>query len=147
MKVENMSRRQRLSTPLPFAMYLLAGVLKRYGCTRVAVLWAMPRSNYGQLFPWVQLWTERNDALSYQGPYPIIAHPPCGCWGKYKAICKHDRRHGIAAMEMVHEYGGVVEQPLGSILFHEHGDGRQLERVNQCDYGHAAQKATLLYWV
>jgi len=42
----------------------------------------------------------------------------------------------------------VVEQPSGSSLFAEHGRwwGAVIERVNQADYGHEAEKATLLYW-
>ncbi len=42
----------------------------------------------------------------------------------------------------------MVEQPLGSTLFAEHGrEGATIERVNQGDYGHQAEKATLLYLV
>jgi len=87
------------------------------------------------------------DANKYSGPHPIIAHPPCGPWGKFKAVSKESKEDGVKAMELVHRWGGVVEQPVGSSLFREHGDGRRVEVVNQFDFGHMALKPTMLYWV
>lgn len=145
---EQLSHRQRAATPVPFALYLLAGVRSRHYSDRVAVLWVQKRSNYNKLWPWVQLWTAGMDANTYDGPWPVIAHPPCGPWGNFKGMCfKQSKHHGIMAMKLVHRYGGVVEQPLGSSLFREHGDGRDLQVVDQGDYGHVARKRTLLYWV
>ncbi len=133
--MENLSERQRRSTPLPFARYLLARVLALCPSERVAGLW-----------PLVDCWPERRDARLYAGPWPVICHPPCGCWGKYSAICRHSKGHGILAVEFVHRWGGVIEQPVGSQLFRLHSRGGTIEQVNQGDYGHAALKPTLLYW-
>lgn len=142
-----MSHKERRATPVAFALYLLAGVRKRYQTQRVAILFTDRRTNYLRLLPWVELWGVARNAHKYAGPWPVIAHPPCGPWGKLSWSSKESKEHGIIAMEMVHRWGGVVEQPLGSQLFKLHGDGRAVERVNQVDYGHRAQKATLLYWV
>jgi hypothetical protein len=146
-KCENLSRRQRRSTPLPFARYLVDRVLSLHPSDHVAVLWVAPDSNYWRLWPLCELWGVGRDARKYDGPWPIVAHPPCGCWGKFKWNCTHSKEHGIIAMELVHKYGGIVEQPVGSSLFREHGDGRDPERVNQADWGHPALKPTLLYVV
>jgi hypothetical protein len=55
-------------------------------------------------------------------------------------------------MELVHRWGGVVEQPKGSQLFRQYGRGGAIEEVNQGDYGMKSpgglyiRKPTLLYW-
>ena len=146
-KCEQLSHRQRRQTPLPFCRYLLARVQAMFPeAQRVAVLWCCPWSLYGQLYPAVQTWTARNNARRYPGPFPVICHPPCGPWGKFSWKSRESKEHGILAMEFVHRWGGVVEQPLGSQLFKLHGRGGTVEKVNQGDYGHQAQKATLLYF-
>jgi len=142
-----LSKRQRRLTPLPFARYLLARVLEMHPAERVAVLWCCPRSLYGLLWPQVQIWTARNDARRYAGPWPVICHPPCGPWGVWAWKSRESREHGLIALEMVHRWGGVVEQPAGSQLFKMHGRGGVVEKVSQGDFGHLARKDTLLYWV
>jgi hypothetical protein len=144
---ERLSKRQRATTTLAFARHLLDGVLARHPAERVAVLWVMRRSNYNALWPTVQLWTERADAHRYNGPWPVICHPPCGPWGQYHKVCKQSREHGLLAMELVHRWGGVVEQPATSCLFRLHGDGRAVEHVRQGDFGFPTPKPTILYWV
>ncbi len=146
--LESLSRKQRQGTPLPFALHLLARVRAAFGVERVACLWVAEQSVYHTL-PGCDCWPESRDAMTFEGPGPIIAHPHCGPWGKYRSKCFHDPAHGIRAMELVHRFGGVVEQPVGSRLFREHGEwwGHEAEQVDQVDYGHLAQKATLLYWV
>ncbi len=144
---QNLSRYQRELTPLPFARYLLGRVLALCPAERVAVLWVSRRTRYGWLYPAVDLWGTRRDARTYAGPWPVIAHPPCGPWGKLKWNSRQDKQAGIIAIDLVHRWGGVIEQPVGSTLFAEHGrEGALIERVNQGDFGHAAEKATLLYF-
>lgn len=114
---------------------------------RVAVLWVERKSPYWRLWPTVELWGRGRDANTYHGPFPIIAHPPCGPWGKYKTVSQESRSDGIQAMSHVHQWGGIVEQPLGSELFALHGGPGRIAKVNQGDFGHLALKPTLLYIV
>lgn len=133
---ESLSKFQRRSTPLPFGRYLVETVLARTGSEKVAVLWCERRSNYWKLWPAVDLWGVSRNALTYAGPYPVICHPPCGPWGKYRSVSKESKLHGAAAMHFVHKWGGVVEHPVGSSLFKDLGDHGRIEIVNQSDYGH-----------
>lgn len=147
-RLETLSKRQRLATPLPFAEYLLSRVRELFGVQRVACLWVAEGSVYNDLD--CDCWPLSRDAMKFDGTGPIIAHPPCGPWGNYKAKCfRQGVEHGVRAMEYVHRFGGVVEQPSGSRLFRDYGAwfGQDVEKVNQSDYGHLALKPTLLYWV
>lgn len=141
--VNGLSRHQREATPLALARFLVDVTEAR------AVLWVHKNSVYRHRvwFSHLDLWDIKRDANQYPGPGPIIAHPPCGPWGKYKGISKESRHHGIRAMELVHLYGGVVEQPVGSTLFALHGTTGKIAKIYQRDYGHLAWKPTLLYFV
>lgn len=106
------------------------------------------------------LFGESRDARAYDGPDPIVAHPPCGPWGRFYWNYKGgegDKSCGPRAIEQARSFGGVVEHPAQSNLWKEidlprPGDpsdafgGWTLE-VNQCDFGHLARKATWLYIV
>jgi len=144
--MKNLSRRQRQATPEPFARYLLNRLRLEFNTDVIACLWVARKSIY-KSFLATDCWDQDRDANTYRGRQPIVAHPPCGCWGKYKAICKHDRSHGIRAMELVHQWGGVVEQPVGSELFYLHGRYPLWETVVQRDFGHVSLKPTWLYWI
>ena len=147
-KVEKLSRAQRRRTPPAFARYLYHRVIAWTGVDMLAVLWLEPTSYYYASRLHMVLYGPYRDARTYAGPWPIIAHPPCGPWGQWRWKSLESKEHGRIALDLVHRYGGVVEQPLGSSLFTEHGrPGHILERVNQGDYGHLARKATLLYFV
>lgn len=146
-RVEQMSRHQRARTTRVLARWLIDRVKADWSADRIAALWIAHRSTYRTMPDDVECFGEERSALDYAGPWPIVAHPPCGPWGKYKARCKQSKEHGIAAMRFVHLFGGVVEQPLGSSLFREHGRGGVIEVIDQSDYGFEAQKRTLLYWV
>lgn len=72
-------------------------------------------------------WDEERDARKYNGPYPVIAHPPCQRWGKmWFGSPSYVARTGIrkkkgddggcfeAALNVVRQYGGVLEHPYSS---------------------------------
>ena len=145
-KVETLSHRQRKATPPLFALRLVGMVRQSLGVEAVSVLWVAIDSVY-KTIPGCDCWDEKRDAMKYDGPGPVICHPPCGPWGKFRWRSRERLDDGIKAMDYVHRYGGVVEQPSGSRLFKLHGMGGHIEVVNQSDFGHLAEKKTLLYWV
>jgi len=120
-------------------------------------------------------WDETRDARKYNGPWPVIAHPPCQRWGKFWAgqplfikrtgirkIKGDDNGCFSFALESVRKYGGVLEHPWQSHAWPhfrlivpprsggwvEAGDGVGYTCcVEQGRYGHYARKPTLLYAV
>ncbi len=75
----------------------------------------------------VDPWDQERDARKYDGPWPVIAHPPCQRWGKLWAgqplwikrtgerkIKGDDNGCFDAALLLVRKYGGVLEHPWGS---------------------------------
>jgi hypothetical protein len=100
------------------------------------------------------------DARNYGGDHPVIAHPPCGPWGRFWWNYKGGegaKDCGLRAVEQVREFGGVLEHPAQSGLWKVAGipapgdppdpwDGWTL-LVQQCDWGHLARKSTWLYVV
>lgn len=138
---KSMGKWERSATPYGFAEYLIDQVKPH------AVLWVSIPTVYTK-FRGLELYNIERNAHTYTGPGPIIAHPPCGPWGRLKGQCFwEDESHGIKAMQLVHHYGGVVEQPVGSTLFYRHGRiSGSIIRVNQFDYGHRTIKPTMLYF-
>lgn len=123
----------------------------------IAALYVDPRGPYPKMLG-IEPWDEVRDARGYAGPWPIIAHPPCGPWGRLRHMC-HGRGKdlGPIAVEQVRKWGGVLEHPAWSKLW-EHCDlpkpgeapdefGGYTVLVNQVDFGHVARKATWLYLV
>lgn len=123
----------------------------------VAALYIDPRGQYPTL-PGVECWDETRDARLYEGPNPVVAHPPCGPWSGLR----HQYRgaeHDCAprAVEQVRAFGGVLEHPAGSLLWQHSALPRPGEatdafggrtyQVDQCDWGHVARKTTWLYVV
>jgi len=124
--------------------------------SNVSVLYCDPRSVYRTLV--VDWWDEARDARRYGGPNPIVAHPPCGPWGRLRHM-SHGAGRDLAplAVRQVRQWGGVLEHPFGSLLWKQcdlprPGElpdafgGRTIE-VCQCDWGHVARKRTWLYLV
>lgn len=105
----------------------------------------------------VDCWDLERDATTFHGPGPVIAHPPCGHWGRYWRKAHDDGHTGPIAVEQVRRWGGVLEHPKGSKLWKQCGmafPGRPKDvwggwtlEVEQGDWGHPAQKPTWLYIV
>jgi hypothetical protein len=123
----------------------------------VAALYVDPGGPYPKL---VEHWyDEARDARTYAGPWPVVAHPPCGPWGRLRRFCtRQDASLGVAAVAQVQRHGGVLEHPYGSLLWEECGlpnertaaydkHGGFTIVVEQVAWGHVAQKLTWLYVV
>lgn len=120
----------------------------------------------------VDPWDQQRDARKYDGPHPVVAHPPCQRWGKmWAGSPAHIARTGIrkvkgdddgcfaAALASVRKWGGVLEHPWGSHAWPHFGlnvpprEGGWITAdflggwtccVEQGRYGHYARKPTLL---
>lgn len=112
-------------------------------------------------------WDEERDARCYDGPYPVVAHPPCSRWcrlaGLVEARWGHKRGDDggcfEAALRAVRTWGGVLEHPAYSDAWPAFGLPRPSRsggwqrgmcggwscHVEQGRYGHPAKKATWLY--
>lgn len=125
----------------------------------VAALYIDPRGPYPKLGPSVDCFDEFRDARTFTDTIPVVAHPPCGPWGRLRHLSRRpqDRELAIDAVSVVRANGGVLEHPRGSLLWKELGlpqpgelpdawGGRTVE-VSQCDWGHVARKTTWLYCV
>jgi len=108
--------------------------------------------------PGVDCWDEDRDARRYRGPHPIVAHPPCGPWGRLRHLYRGNEHDcAPAAVAAVRQWGGVLEHPARSLLWSharlpEPGDpldqfGGFTVEVDQCSWGHVARKRTRLYFV
>ncbi len=127
--------------------------------TSVAALYIDPSGPYPKLLGPEMCWDETRDARNYAGPWPVVAHPPCGPWSVMKHLHRHPEQKEIApfAVEQVRRWGGALEHPAGSGLFMAIGlpmpgelpdgfGGRTIE-VEQVRWGHVARKATWVYLV
>lgn len=121
----------------------------------IAALYIDPRGPYPHM-PGVDAWDEKRNAWDYEGPYPVIAHPPCGAWSSLRHLRKSlaDAPCAVRALDQVRAWGGILEHPANSTFF----DGNPPEagecdkwgftiEVQQCDWGHVARKRTWLYLV
>ena len=132
----------------------------------VAALYVDPAGVYADL-PNVDLWDEARDARLYDGPWPVVAHPPCARWSRLAGFTEY--RFGLkrgddggcfaAALEAVRIFGGVLEHPAYSSAWaafdlprpYWHGgwsialDGSAVCYVEQGRYGLPVKKATWLY--
>jgi hypothetical protein len=117
----------------------------------------------------VDPWDEARDARLYDGPWPVVAHPPCERWGRYwsggpsarvRRVLGDDGGCFAAALAAVRRWGGVLEHPEASHAWRAHGlirpprgggwvvaddPGGWTCCVEQGHYGHRARKATWLY--
>ena len=124
----------------------------------VAVLFARTDSVYKSL-PDVDVFDAERDARNYDGPWPVVAHPPCRAWGRLRTFANprpDERNLARLAVALVREFGGVMEHPAGSTLWvAQHlpvpGDrdcfGGWTLAVPQKWFGHKAEKASWFYIV
>lgn len=140
---------------------------------RVAALYVQDRGgSYSGLLAEllnVDPWPESRDARRYDGPYPVVAHPPCQRWGLFAKFVAQRFAHKQvgaddgcfeAALAAVRKWGGVLEHPRSTLAWSTFGlqspAGIGWQRVNdrewvcevwQSAYGHRCQKATWLLYV
>lgn len=124
----------------------------------IAVLFARPDSIYHQL-DGADVWDINRDARRWPGGAPVVAHPPCRAWGRLRTFAKpRDDEKDLArfAVAMVRKYGGVLEHPAGSTLWADQNmpppgtadeSGGWTLGISQVEFGHRAEKKTLLYIV
>lgn len=124
----------------------------------VAVLFARVDSVY-KADPRCDVYDHERDARTWPGGVPVVAHPPCRAWGRFRAFAKplpHERDLAILAVAHVRKFGGVLEHPVASQLWPVAGLPQPGERdefggwtlpIHQNWFGHRACKPTLLYIV
>ena len=133
---------------------------------RVAALYVDPKGVYAGL-PDVDVWDEARDARLYEGPWPVVAHPPCARWSRLAGFT--EARYGYmrgddggcfeSALASVHKWGGVIEHPAYSAAWARYDLPRPIVRegwtlaldggascyIEQGRYGLPVKKATWLY--
>jgi hypothetical protein len=138
-----------------------------------AALYIDPDGPYPGLLGPDNCWDAERDARNYDGPYPVVAHPPCQLWVNFAALNYkryggahnrpgNDRGCFASALDCLRRFGGVLEHPAGSnawrafglrapgpkeIGWIEAGAGEWTCEVWQSAYGHKARKRTWLYYV
>lgn len=89
----------------------------------VAVLFARADSHYKAL-PDCDVWDIERDARKWPGGMPVVAHPPCRAWGRLRMFAnprKGERLLATWAVRQVRTWGGVLEHPVGSLLWPKAG--------------------------
>lgn len=124
----------------------------------VAVLFARADSCYKAL-PGVEVFDAERDARTYDGPWPVVAHPPCRAWGRLKHMANprpDEKNLARLAVALVRAFGGVLEHPCASQLWQDQKLPAPGQRdayggwtlgITQHWWGHRATKKTLLYIV
>ena len=133
----------------------------------IAAIFVDPRGIYSTI-DGVECWgLPDRDARAYNGPWPVVAHPPCSRWcrlaGLVEARWGHKRGDDggcfASALANVRRVGGVLEHPAYSDAWSAFGlhapmrggwsvaddRGGWTCHVEQGRYGHVAKKATWLY--
>ena len=94
---------------------------------RVAVLFCRADSAYKDRDA-CDVYDAQRDARTFRGAMPVIAHPPCRCWGALShmahrstpnrdAVVLAEKQLAIWACGQVRKCGGVLEHPAKSKLF------------------------------
>jgi hypothetical protein len=88
----------------------------------IAALYVETDGAYFSL-PDVDPWDEPRDARKYNGPWPVVAHPPCQRWGRFwhgSTRKPHQFQLGaddgcfFDALRKIDRFGGVIEHPADS---------------------------------
>lgn len=142
--------------------------------TNIAALFVETNGAYFGL-PGVDPWDAPRDARKYQRQHgrllsPVVAHPPCSRWCQLAYINQKRYGHKVgedggcfrAALDAVHDNGGVLEHPAYSYAWPAFGLPKPVKgqwtkdafgydgwvaQVSQGAYGHRARKLTWLYYV
>ncbi len=130
---------------------------------KIAALYVEKPGIYTTFGDDVETWGVEDDARRYEGPYPVVAHPPCNRWSTLAAVveAKGGERRGKdggtfrAALRDVRDFGGILEHPANSAAWQAHkvpypgakpdAWGGYSVLVYQSAWGHVAPKATWLY--
>lgn len=76
--------------------------------TTVAALFVRADSHY-KTMAGVECYDMERDARTYDGPWPVVAHPPCRAWGRLRTFANprpDERNLARLAVAMVREWGG-----------------------------------------
>jgi hypothetical protein len=125
--------------------------------TTVAALFVREDSIYKRMAG-VDPWDASRDACQWPGSAPLVAHPPCRAWGRFRQFAKprpDEKFLAVWALWQIQVWGGVLEHPAHSALWKETGlpkpgepadlwGGYTIE-VCQHRWGHKAEKKTWLY--
>lgn len=143
----------------------LAARQAREGGSVIAALYVAKNGAYFGLEQ-VDPWDEARDARLYDGPWPVVAHPPCSRWCRLAGLVEARWGHKKgddggcfeSALRAVRTWGGVLEHPAYTDAFAAYGlpfprpgswqrtlCGGWVTHVEQGRYGHRAKKATWLY--
>ncbi len=134
----------------------------------VAALYVQTGGVYFGL-PDVDPWDEARDARLYDGPWPVVAHPPCQRWCRLAGQLETRWGYRVgddggvfaAALAAVRRFGGVLEHPAHSQAWDAFdlptpatwgwassiGDEGWSCEIEQGHYGHELRKPTWLYCV
>lgn len=155
---------------MPFQLTTERTEISRYHPDRVqvAALFVGVAGCYAEL-PGVDPWDLARDARRYEGPHPIVAHPPCQRWGRFwhgstrkphQFALGDDNGCFASALAAVRKFGGVLEHPADSHAWRHFGlnrpprqggwiaadfEGGWTCHVEQGFYGHFSRKPTWLY--
>lgn len=125
---------------------------------KIPVLFAHKKSIYKKILD-CECYDVERDALTFNDSRAVIAHPPCGPWGKMKKLhtySSEEKELAIWAVSIVRKNGGVLEHPAQSALWKycelpPTGEtdkyGGWTLRAPQFWWGHQCQKATWFYIV
>lgn len=160
------SRPTNISSTYAGFSRVLAGSLNLRA--HIAALYVGSDGCYSDL-PGVDPWDQVRDARRYDGPHPVVAHPPCQRWGRFwhgSTRKPHQYEKGAdegcfaAALASVRRWGGVLEHPAESHAWAAFGLNRPPRfggwvaadfqggwtcYVEQGHYGHFSRKPTWLY--
>lgn len=122
--------------------------------SNVTVLFGRSNSIYKELG--CNVYDINRNALNFDFDSSVICHPPCRSWGNLRHMAKFDKvEHDYAyyCLDIVRNYGGVIEHPVRSLFFKSHLPlpghfdefGGFTISINLNWFGYPAEKKTLLY--